>query len=86
MGQDMYAYCTDAALTDTDIESPDPSKPTLKRFRVTVVEWLSHGAVIEAVDADDAEAQARELWEEGNAAETFHFCDAGIEEVVVDEA
>jgi hypothetical protein len=38
------------------------SAPARKRFRVTVIEWLSHDAVIEASDAAAAEAEARRLW------------------------
>ena len=33
------------------------SNPSLKRFRVVVIEWLSHDAVIEAPDALTAEAE-----------------------------
>ena len=37
------------------------STPALKRFRVVVIEWLSHDAVIEAADEAAAEAEALRL-------------------------
>ena len=36
--------------------------PALKRFRVVVIEWLTHDAVIEAEDEILAEDEARRLW------------------------
>jgi hypothetical protein len=56
-----------------------------RKWRVTVIEWLSHVAVIEADTAEEAEAQARELWAE-NGEHEFNFSDSGIDGVVVDEA
>ncbi len=61
-------------------------KPALKTFQVTVIEWLSHRAVVEAPDAATAEATARELWAAGNESEHFSFSDSGLDGVVVDEA
>ena len=37
------------------------TNPSSKRFRVVVIEWLSHDAIIEAPDAIAAEAEARRL-------------------------
>ena len=35
------------------------SAPSPKRFRVVVIEWLSHDAIIEAPNAEAAEAEER---------------------------
>jgi hypothetical protein len=50
----------------------------LKRFRVTVIEWLAHDAVVEAADAQAAEAEARRLWAENAEHQVFSFDDSGI--------
>jgi hypothetical protein len=55
-----------------------------RRWRVTVIEWLSHVAVIEADTAEQAEAEARRLWAENGEHEVFRFSDSGIDGVVVD--
>ena len=47
----------------------------VKRFRVTVIEWLSHDTVIEAPDVQAAEAEARRLWAENAEHEVFSFDD-----------
>lgn len=57
----------------------------LKRFRVVVIEWLAHKAVIEATDAAAAEAEARRLWEANAEHEVFSFDDSGIDGVQVEE-
>jgi hypothetical protein len=57
----------------------------LKHFRVTVIEWLSHDAVIEASDAEAAEAEARRLWDENAEHEVFSFDDSGIDGIHVEE-
>ena len=49
----------------------------VKRFRVVVIEWLSHDAVIEAPEA--AEAEARRLWADNAEHEGFSFDDSGID-------
>jgi hypothetical protein len=54
-----------------------------KRFRVTVIEWLAHDAVIEAIDAATAEAEALRLREED--MEALRFRDSGIDGVDVEE-
>jgi hypothetical protein len=61
------------------------SAPTLKRFRVVVIEWLSHDAVIEAADASAAEAEATRLWADNAEHERFSFDDSGIDGVQVEE-
>jgi len=61
------------------------STPALKRFRVVVIEWLSHDAFIEAADATAAEAEARRLWASNAEHELFSFSDSGIDGVVVEE-
>jgi hypothetical protein len=57
----------------------------LKRFHVTVIEWLAHDAVIEAPDAEAAEAEARRLWDENAEHEVFSFDDSGIDGIHVEE-
>jgi hypothetical protein len=61
------------------------SAPALKRYRVVVLEWLSHKAIIEATDAAAAEAEARRLWEDNAEHEAFSFDDSGIDGVQVEE-
>jgi hypothetical protein len=56
-----------------------------RRFRVVVIEWLSHDAVIEAPDAEAAEAQARWLWADNGEHELFSFDDSGIDGIHVEE-
>ena len=57
----------------------------VKRFRVTVIEWLSHDAIIEAPDAAAAEAEVRRLWAENAEHEVFSFDDSGIDGIQVDD-
>jgi hypothetical protein len=57
----------------------------LKRFRVVVIEWLSHDAIIEAQSAQAAEAEARRLWAENAEHEVFSFDDSGIDGIQVEE-
>jgi hypothetical protein len=57
----------------------------VKRFRVTVIEWLVHDATIEAPDAQAAEAEARRLWAENAEYEVFSFDDSGIDGIQVEE-
>ena len=57
----------------------------LKRFRIVVIEWLSHDAIIEAPSAQAAEAEARRLWAENAEHEVFSFDDSGIDGIQVEE-
>jgi hypothetical protein len=57
----------------------------LKRFRVVVIEWLSHDAIIEAPSAQAAEAEARRLWAENAEHEVFSFDDSGIDGIQIEE-
>jgi hypothetical protein len=61
------------------------SAPTLKQYRVVVLEWLSHKAIIEATDAVAAEAEARRMWENNSEHDIFYFDDSGIDGVQVEE-
>jgi hypothetical protein len=61
------------------------SAPALKRFRVVVIEWLSHDAIIEARDATAAEAEARRLWATNDEHRLFGFDDSGIDGIHVEE-
>jgi hypothetical protein len=65
--------------------TPSNTTPALKRFRVVVIEWLSHDAVIEATDANAAEAEARRLWATNDEHELFSFDDSGIDEIQAEE-
>ncbi len=58
--------------------------PSPQRYRVTVLEWLSHEAIIEASSPEAAEVEARRLWDENAEHEVFQFEDSGIDGVVVD--
>lgn len=58
--------------------------PPRQRYRVTVLEWLSHDAIIEASSPEAAEAEARRLWDENGEHEVFQFEDSGIDGIVVD--
>jgi hypothetical protein len=62
------------------------TNPPKQIYRVTVIEWLSHSALLEAESSQAAEAQARRLWEENAEHEAFRFEDSGIDGVVVDPA
>lgn len=57
----------------------------LKRFRVVVIEWLSHDAIIEAPSAQAAEAEARRLWAENAEHDVFSFDNSGIDGIQVEE-
>ena len=57
-----------------------------RQWRVTVIEWLSHVAVIEADTEEQAKAKARELWAAHGEYEAFRFSDSGLDGIVVDEA
>jgi hypothetical protein len=57
----------------------------LKRFRIVVIEWLSHDAIIEAPSAQAAEAEARRLWTENAEHEVFSFDESGIDGIQVEE-
>ena len=59
--------------------------PALKRFRVVVIEWLSHDAIIETTDASAAEAEARRLWATNDEHQLFSFDDSGIDGIHVEE-
>jgi hypothetical protein len=56
-----------------------------RQWRVTVIEWLSHKAIVEAETAEEAKATARELWAENAEHEVFSFSDSSLDGVVVDE-
>jgi hypothetical protein len=55
-----------------------------RRFRVTVIEWLRHDAIIDAADAEEAEELVIDLWNANSEAEIFRFRDSGLDGVVVD--
>jgi len=57
-----------------------------RKWHVTVIEWLSHVAVIEADTAEQAEAIAQQLWVDNAEHDVFRFRDSGVDGIVVDEA
>jgi len=59
--------------------------PALKQFRVVVIEWLTHDAIIEAPDATAAEAEARRLWATNAEHQLFSFDNSGIDGIDVEE-
>ena len=61
------------------------SAPTLKRYRVVVIEWLAHSAIITATGTAAAEHEARRMWEDNAEHEVFDFDDGGIDGVQVEE-
>jgi hypothetical protein len=60
------------------------SAPALKRYRVVVLEWLSHVAVIEAASQQEAEAKGFELWNKDDV-QSFDFDYSGVDGVTADE-
>jgi hypothetical protein len=58
---------------------------SVRKWRVTVIEWLSHVAVIEAHTAEQAEEIAQRLWAENGEHNVFRFSDSDIDGIVVDE-
>ena len=63
----------------------EPQRTPLK-WRITVIEWLSHVAVIEADTAEHAKTIARQLWADNGEHEVFRFSDSGLDGIEVDEA
>jgi hypothetical protein len=61
------------------------SASSLKTYRVVVIEWLSHKAVIKAESAQHAEEEARRLWAESGFCEIFRFEDSGVDGITVEE-
>jgi hypothetical protein len=61
------------------------SAPTLKRYRVVVIEWLSHKAIIEATDGQAAVEEGERLWEEHAERQVFRFDDSGLEGIEAEE-
>ncbi len=61
------------------------SSAALKSYRVVVIEWLSHDAVIEAADECAAEAEARRLWTTNGEHQLFCFDDSGIDGIMVEK-
>ena len=52
-----------------------------RRYRVTVIEWLSHDILLEAESAQAAKKHALELWADDVARNRFRFRDSGIDGV-----
>ena len=56
-----------------------------RRYRITVIEWLAHKTVIDAMNPQEAQAIARELFERNDAHDIFRFDDSGIDSVDAEE-
>lgn len=69
-----------ASLPDLSVPPPIGQK----RFRVTVLEWLSHVIVLDAVDAKAAEEIAAAFWFEG-CGDAFRVRCQGTDGFQVDE-
>lgn len=54
-----------------------------KRYRIVILEWLSHKAVVEASSKEEAEAKGLDLWNQAEGA--FSFEDQGVDGVIADE-
>ncbi|MGE0371638.1 MAG: hypothetical protein AB7G40_05520 [Hyphomonadaceae bacterium] len=55
-----------------------------KRFRVTVLEWLSHVIILDAADANAAEELAGVMWSD-LGGDAFRFSDQGLDGFQVEE-
>jgi hypothetical protein len=56
-----------------------------KSYRVVVIEWLAHEAVLTADTPELAKAQARAMWDDNAERDVFSFSDSGIDGVEVEE-
>jgi hypothetical protein len=61
------------------------SAPSLKTYRVVVIEWLSHKAIIEAASPEEAESEAYRMFADNSDHQVFQFDDSGVDGVTVDE-
>ncbi len=59
--------------------------PSLKTYRVVVIEWLSHKAIIEAASPEEAESKAARMFADNCEHDVFHFDDSGIDGITVEE-
>lgn len=80
----MSAPFTPEAVLATLPDLATPPASGLKRFRVTVIEWLSHVIILDAKDAAAAEDLAAHLWSE-LGGDAFRFSDQGIDGFHADE-
>lgn len=65
-----------------DLTVPPPAGQ--KRFRVTVLEWLTHTIILDAANASQVEEMADTLWWSGLAG-PFRFSDQGLDGFQVEE-
>lgn len=56
-----------------------------KTYRVVVIEWLSHKAIIEVTSPEEAEAKAAEMFADNSEHEVFRFEDSGVDGITVEE-
>ena len=65
--------------------APNSENLTPRRYRVAVIEWTSHKAVIEATSEAEARYKAERLWMEDGDGKLFSFESAGFEGAVAEE-
>lgn len=53
------------------------------RYRVTIIEWLSHTIHVNAADTEEAESVALERFADNNEDPAFTCFDGGVDEVIV---
>ena len=56
-----------------------------RRYRVAVIEWSSHKAVIEATSEAEARYKAERLWMEDGDGKLFSFESCGFDGAVAEE-
>lgn len=59
------------------------SEAQTTRYRVTIIEWLSHTSSVDAFDEEAAESTALERWADNNEDPAFTCFDGGVDEVIV---
>jgi hypothetical protein len=65
--------------------APNSESPAPRRYRVAVIEWNSHNAVIEATSEAEARRKAERLWMEGDDNSLFSYESCGFEGAVAEE-
>ena len=61
------------------------TSPPHKSYRVVVIEWLSHKAIIEAASPEEAEAKAAQMFADKGDHDVFRFEDSGVDGITVEE-
>jgi hypothetical protein len=56
-----------------------------RRYRVTIIEWISYVGVIEAASSDEAEEMALDIRGTDAENDMFSFKDSGVSDVLVEK-